>query len=143
MDLPTLILAVIAIIEGFVGVLQLIQMIGSRVLLGRINGLFQSFANDPEARKGLFAEISHGVLKALGERQGALKGAASRQMEASLNSDVSGLAISGLASFLPKKYHAFAPLIAPYVQQYLEKKQLALLGGQQASQGAGSNGQPP
>ena len=141
MDLVTLFLGLIAVIEGFVGVLQLVQMVGSRVLLGRINAIFQSFSTDPEARKGLFAEIAHGVMKALSERQGALKGAASRQMEAGLNSDVSGLAISGLASFLPKKYQAFAPLIAPYVQQFHEKSPLGQQGGSGQSPGQGQ-GQP-
>src|SRR5439155_18028178 len=104
---------------------------------------FESFVNrfnDPEARQGLFSEIAHGVMKAASERAGAVKGAASRQMEAQLGGDVSGLAISGLASFLPKKYQAFAPLIAPYIQQFLERQGgSALMGGQQTS---GSSGQP-
>src|SRR5207249_8625232 len=67
---------------------------------------FESFIHgfeDPEKREALFKEISHGVMRAASERAGAVKGAASRQMESALGSDVSGIAISGLASFLPKK----------------------------------------
>ena len=103
---------------------------------------FESFIHgfeDPERRELLFKEIAHGVMKAASERSGALRGAASRQAESALGADVSGLAISGLASFLPRKYQAFAPLIAPYIQQFLER-QGGPLGGQQAST---QSGQPP
>jgi len=108
---------------------------------------FESFVNafnDTEKREGLFKEIAHGVMRAAGERAGAVKGAASRQSEALLSQDVSGLAISGLASFLPKKYQAFAPLLAPYIQQFMERGgiQNLLPGSQAAGSGQGS-GQPP
>src|SRR6267378_1260225 len=67
---------------------------------------FESFVfgfQDPEKREGLFKEIAHGVMRAASERSGAVKGAASRVAEAQMGMDVSGLAVSGLASFLPKK----------------------------------------
>jgi len=102
---------------------------------------FESFVNgfqNPESREALFKEIAHGVMKAASERSGALRGAASRSAEATLGQDVSGLAISGLASFLPKKYQAFAPLIAPYIQQFLEKQTPQLPGSSSSS----SQGQP-
>ena len=119
----------------FVDVFVLLNIIRFRTHFENFVSDFQ----DPEARQILFSEIAHGVMKAASERAGAVKGAASRQMESQLTGDVSGLAISGLASFLPKKYQAFAPLIAPYIQQFLER-QGGPLGGQQAST---QSGQPP
>ena len=139
LDLPTLLLLVIAIIEGFVGILQLLQMIGTRIAVGRVFGFMKSFEK-PEVFEGLVKQITHGVLRAASERAGAVKGAASRQMEAGLSQDVSGLAISGLASFLPKKYQAFAPLLAPYIQGFLEKQGAALPS---SNQGQSRNGGIP
>lgn len=141
MDTVTLLLLTIAIIEGFVGVLQLFQMVATKVGIARLWGFINDF-NVPEHRISLFSEIAHGVMKAASERAGAVKGAASRQAESALTSDVSGLALSGLASFLPKKYQAFAPLIAPYIQQFLGQ-----MGNGQAGialpQAGSSSGQPP
>ena len=116
----------------FVDIFVLLNIVKFRVR-------FENFVNgfqDPEKREALFKEISHGVMRAASERAGAVKGAASRQAESMLGQDVSGIAISGLASFLPKKYQAFAPLIAPYIQQFLER-QPGLLGGQQTSTQSG------
>jgi len=133
-SLPSWILVIqLAILE----VLILINIVRLRTTVFSFLNGFQ----DPEKRESLWKEISHGVMRAVGERQGAVKGAASRQMEATLGQDVSGLAISGLASFLPKKYQAFAPLLAPYIQQFIGQQMPQLQGsnGQQSS----SQGQPP
>ncbi len=89
---------------------------------------FGSEWRTPEGRESLFKEIAHGVMRAASERSGSLRGAASKQAEAAMGTDISGLAISGLASFLPNKYRAFAPLIAPYIQQFLEKQSGAIVG---------------
>lgn len=137
MDLPTLLLLTIAIIEGFVGILQLIQMVGTRVAVNYLRSFVAGFG-DPEARVGLFKEIAHGVMRAASERAGAVKGAASREMGASLleTADLGTAATIGLAEFLPKKYRAFAPLIAPYIQQFMSKNmQQSLPSNSQSGQG--------
>jgi len=137
MDLSSLgtwvLVAQIAILEGLV----LVNLVKFRVAFYSLMGDFK----DPEKRESLFKEIAHGVMRAASERSGAIQGAVSRKAEASLSGDVSGLAISGLASFLPKKYQAFAPLIAPYIQQFLEKQGGGLLPS--SSGGSSGSGQPP
>lgn len=138
LDLQTLLTLVLVIQIGLLEFFILRNVISLRQTFSSTLRDFR----DPSRREGLFREIAHGVMRALGERQGALKGAASRQMEGALTSDVSGLAISGLASFLPKKYQAFAPLIAPYIQQFIERGQ-PLLGGQNGQGPGSSQGQPP
>jgi|SRR5438445_6996768 len=120
----------------FVDVFVLLNVVKFRQHFEEFVGGFQ----DPESRQLLFSEIAHGVMKAASERSGAIRGAASRQAESALGGDVSGLAISGLASFLPKKYAAFAPLIAPYIQQFLERSPGLSQAQQQISN---SSGQPP
>lgn len=139
MDLSTLLLLSIAIIEGFVGILQLIQMIGTRVGILWLQGLFKN-ASTPEGQEELFKRIAHGVLRAISERSGAVKGAASRSVGAELleGGDLSTAATLGLAEFLPKKYRAFAPLIAPYIQQFMGQKMQSL----PSNPGSSSGGQP-
>lgn len=138
MDLQTLLTLVLVVQIGLLEFFILRNVISLRQ---SFYSTIKSFA-DPEKREGLFREIAHGVLRAASERAGALKGATSRQAESALQGDISGLAVSGLASFLPKKYQMFAPLIAPYIQQFIER-QPALLGGQQGQSAGSSQGQPP
>jgi len=119
----------------FVDVFVLLNIVRFRVR-------FENFVNgfhDPEKREALFKEISHGVMRAASERAGAVKGAASRQAESMLGQDVAHKAAATLVSHDPKKYQAHAPLIAPYIQQFLERQQMPLLGGQQ---GSAQSGQP-
>lgn len=146
LDTPTLLLLSIAIIEGFVGVLQLIQMIGTRVGVLKVTRILNSFEN-PDNRITMWKEAAHGVMRAFQERQGALKGAATRQIDASIaeSGDFGAAAAAGLMEILPKKYKWVAPLIAPQVQGYVEQA-VAKLGNRfpasQQQQQQGGQGLP-
>src|SRR5438093_4399119 len=99
-SLPTWILVI------QIGILELLILINIVRLRSLVFGFLNGFTN-PTSREALWKEISHGVMRAASERAGAVRGAASRQVEAELGGNLQGLAISGLASFLPKKYQAF------------------------------------
>ena len=125
-----------------IGLLETLLLVNLVKFRAQFLSFIHGFA-DPESRKALFGEIAHGVLKAASERAGAVRGATSRQAEALMGADVSGIAIQGLASFLPKKYQAFAPLIAPYIQQFLERNQGFTSQGSSPSSSNSGGGLPP
>ena len=120
-----------------IGILETLLLVNLLRFRAQFLSFIQGF-NNPDARKLLFGEIAHGVMKAASERAGAVRGAASRQAESMMGADLSGAAIQGLASFLPKKYQAFAPLIAPYIQQFMERAQAG-----QATGNSSGGGLPP
>lgn len=133
LDLQTLLTGILVVQIGLLEFFILRNVISLRV---RFQGILNDFAN-PEARQGFWKEIAHGVMRALGERQGALKGAATREVGSALieSGDLGNVALAGLASFLPKKYQAFAPILAPYIQQFLGSRLPAAQQQQQQGQG--------
>src|SRR5437879_47438 len=114
----TLLLSTIAVIEGFVGVLQLVQMVATKVTLGRIQPMIQHVlqpwvGEDTPAKKAMresfFTTMAHGVMRAIGEKAGSVKGVVSRQMM----SEIPELgAMQGIGDviteILPKKAKGFA-----------------------------------